>query len=215
MAITSGTTEIFDREFYTREYDRIGTELVENESMGEGRVALYLGIWSATVAGIAAVVSEQATVPAELALAGLLVVGALGVVTTVRIAKRNYRSDALIDSLSRIRRLLYPHGVRVDAALPWDVFSTKPQRPVIWHAGLLQVLYLANAVVPTLAGIVLRLEPLNIAISFVAVMAIQLILVFSSNQRDWVKRKNKGEKFEQQLEALHSVGDSPPMTLRP
>lgn len=168
------------RDFYIREYDRLGAELVANEAMGEGRVAIYLGVWSAAVAGVGALLTfadDRAAELVSVALVGLLVVLALGVVTIARIAKRNHRTDEFIDALSRLRVLLAPQGSgRIFAALPWTDRLTQGCRPAVLHAGLLQVACLATSVVPALAVVVLRLGGAATAFLAVSVVVITLLI---------------------------------------
>jgi hypothetical protein len=193
------------REFLAREYDRIGAELIESESMGEGRVALYFGIWSAAVAGVGAImVSAESNHPAvtSVAIGGLTVVLLLGVVTTVRISRRNYNTDKLIDSLCRLRYLLLPNNAAlIRAALPWTDEQTKGRRKVLLEAGLLQVLYLANAVIPALfivAACKRDTEMHLLVVAASSALLLQLLLVFCSNRKAWKSRRKRNREFSQQ-----------------
>jgi len=199
------------REFYAREYERIGAELVENESMGEGRVALYLGVWSVALASVAAMAT--ATSPPEafvssVVLAGLSVVLLLGVVTTSRVVKRNFHTDELIDSLSRIRQLLSPEAKWIiPSAMPWndDISLTRPRRPVLLHAGLLHVLCLANAVTVTL-GLVVVLQTRTSVAAVIGVLAASVLAHFPvfyyCNNRAAGRRLRKGTAFREQQVAV-------------
>ena len=207
-----------ERDFYTREYDRIGAELVENESMGEGRVALYLGVWSAAVGGVGAIVSVAGSLSHALvsvALVGLAVVLALGLVTAIRILKRNHHTDELIDALMRLRHLLRPlDSELIVAAFPWedDKVLTKECRHAVLHAGLLQVVCLANAVVPALGLVALWRDaaaPAYVGATVVAALILQLSCVFAANRAAWSKRQQKGERFSA---SLRRGAEAPTMT---
>jgi hypothetical protein len=103
----------------------LGSELLSNEQSGEGRVGLYLGVWSAAIAGGATLGSSSAEVIERLkplAAAAVPVLVLLGLTTLLRILKRNYQTDSLTDSLGRLRRLMIEQqfeASRIEAALPW------------------------------------------------------------------------------------------------
>jgi len=203
-----------EREFCNREYERIGAEFIENEAMGEGRVSLYLGVWSAALGGAGAILSLSDPVPrplATVALVGLVVVLALGVVTAVRILKRNYQTDQLVDSLMRLRYLLRPaEGTLSAAALPWNDREdlTKRCRRAVRDVGLLHVVCLANAVVPALWLVIcfqVAAAPAYVATAVMAAVILQLLAVDRANQTAWEERREKGVEFRKQLAARVSL----------
>jgi drug/metabolite transporter (DMT)-like permease len=147
MSLTEG-----EREFVLAEYSRLGAELTENESMGEGRVTLYLGVWSAVLAAVGSLLFSEEKNPdgvRGIVFAALFVVLLLGVVSIKRVLKRNHHTDELIDALVRLRGLLNV-GPEVQRALPWSDESAKSKRS-IWDVGLLQILVITNSIVPAVA----------------------------------------------------------------
>jgi hypothetical protein len=183
------------RDYYTMEYESVSDELIENESMGEGRVGLYLGVWSVGVAGVGALIaSEPSTERARaealdsVAVVGLGVLLVLGLITAARLVHRNHVTDVLVDAKCRLRRALQPAGADV-TLLPWKPGEVKARRNTLGHTGLLHVVCLANAVVP--AGIALVLRKLSPGIlslagsAFAATLVVQLCAIFWLNHRAW------------------------------
>ena len=200
-------------DLYAREYDHISNELIANESMGDGRVSVFLGIWSASLAGVGAILANEAEL-GKLKLVmfvALVVVLALGVVTSVRISKRNYQTDKLIDALCRLRVLLCPTGDPVFyAALPWTDDSkadheleAKARRPAVRHWGLLHVVHLANAATVAV-GVLLALALVSgtwVEGQWLSLLAggltwvLQTTLAYVENTKEHGKREKKMRDF--------------------
>lgn len=134
-----------EREFLLVEYQRIGAELVANETMGDARANLFTVIWMGAVGGIVAIhASADAMKDRELAnvvvlgLLGLLVIGAM---TFVRLVKRACHTDLLIDALSRLRGKLANKTSL--ALLPW---KQEPKTKRTWYGfGLVQLVMLLDS----------------------------------------------------------------------
>jgi hypothetical protein len=183
------------RDYYTMEYESISDELIENESMGEGRVGLYLGVWSVGVASVGALIaSETSTALKSVAVVGLSVLLVLGLLTAARLVHRNHVTDVLVDAKCRLRRALRPAGADL-SLLPWKPGEVKERRHTLRHTGLLHVVCLANAVVP--AGIALVMRSLNVEVwkwvgsAFGATLVLQLGFIAWLNHRAWKKRADR------------------------
>ncbi len=202
-----------ERDLYAREYDHISSELIANESMGDGRVSVFLGIWSASLAGVGAILANEKEL-GKLKLVmcvALVVVLALGAVTSVRISKRNYQTDKLIDALCRLRVLLCPSGNSLFyAALPWtddpkadQQLEAKACRPAVRHWGLLHVLHLANAATVAV-GLLLALALASgtwVAGQWLALLAggvawvVQATIAYFANTKEYGERERKMQAF--------------------
>lgn len=203
------------RDACTREYERIGSELVQNESMGDGRVNLYLGLWGVAVAGVAAVLSNDSHGEQlrPLVTLALVVLSWLGVVTLVRIVRRNQRTDELVDALVRFRYLMLgPSRPLYDAAAPWKDWdcakcreprvAIKKRRRAFWQAGLLQPVYLANSGVPPMLGLVwLEAFPVLLVVASGGLaLLLQIAGVFAAYGRDHENRAKARVRFERAVE---------------
>jgi hypothetical protein len=193
------------REYYALEYERIAGELIDNEAMGEGRVTLYLGVWSAVMAamaGLASIASDGKPLHPDLisvALVGLAVVLALGAATAVRIARRNYVTDGLVDALCRLRSLIRPREAHLNV-LPWpDELVIRNERPWALHVGLLQVVGLANAALPAMGVLLLvpKGAPMlwSMLLATLLSLAIQMRIARKYNRRDYLERQQKHSAF--------------------
>jgi 8-oxo-dGTP diphosphatase len=196
-----------ERDTYAVEYQRLGAELIGNESMGDARASLYLGLWGGGVAGVAALVSQpprdDATTVAPLVALGLVVLLLLGCVTLARIGRRNHRTDQLSDALVNLRSLLFVESpALLDRAAGWgdlepdQTLKVKERRPTIGHAGLIQVIGVANAVVPCLIALVLGVNrPEILGAAMVAGLLAQLAVVHVWNGRQFDERVNRRAEF--------------------
>ncbi|HZS35651.1 MAG TPA: hypothetical protein VFF06_02435 [Polyangia bacterium] len=202
-----------ERELYLYEYDRLGAAFAENESMGEGRVSLYLGVWTAAVGGVGLLLDKESSAAQspqlpelkKLAVAALSALLVLGVVTLVRIQKRNLHTDELIDAMARVRRLLLlPASVELFYVVTgWKSGMKerriKPRRDALLHGGLSHVIYLANATVPVLAALLFTRElaillPLTIG-SWLA----QIAATWWWNRDHHQERRRMREKFDEAI----------------
>ena len=182
-----------EREMCTREYERLSAELSANESMGDARVSVYMGVWTAAMGG-ALVVTEGSAKPFAAMLFPLLV---LGVVTLARIVKRNHKTDELIDALTRFRELLLVGSSGLfQRASPWDSGLLKKRRPAFLHLGLLHVLYLANASIAGLAPALLGV-PVAFCVGVgAASWLIQVCAVGLASTHAHRKRSERTKEFE-------------------
>jgi hypothetical protein len=158
------------KEFILAEYQRVGAELMANESAGDARVATFVGLWTlGTGAGVNYVFlargapgrdgqghAAQTETGRDLAGAGMGLVILLGVLSLAWMIKRNLKTDVLIDTLVRFRYLVLSSlsGERRVLALvlpqEWIGESSEPKlearRRNIFKVGLVPLTAVLNAI---------------------------------------------------------------------
>lgn len=194
------------REFLLAEYQRLGSDLVANESMGDARANLYVTLWAAAIGGTtAAWAAVRLRLPLLIGLVGL---AALGVVTLVRLYRRNCHSDRLIDALARIRALMLRDDPALADVLPWgrpaaaepggwSLVTVKPRRPAVLQVGLLQMVAGLNAGTAALVWLFgLRAwPPAGAAGLGIAVLLLQLGLLFRAFGAQHRRRAREAATF--------------------
>lgn len=185
-----------DREFLLIEYQRLGDELIANESGGDARAALYATLWTAAVAAVAVYRTSAKDVQDSiqgLLLTALVGLAALGFVVLVRLVNRDIQTDRIIDALSRIRSVVVIDRALAAQALPWEtLFAAKSARR-FYKPGLVQVVLLLNSgIVAMFAAAALRVSvevwAMDSAIVIGVIASLQCFYVARRYSSDHAKR---------------------------
>jgi hypothetical protein len=121
------------KEFLLEEYRSLSTTLLTNEEVGETRVNWLIGIVTAVIGGLVAMVTAEKRGVFENSLQ-LIVIGILlgllilGLITLSRILKRNATTDGLIKDIKRIREIFRDYYDPDSVLLNYRAFGPPPGR---------------------------------------------------------------------------------------
>ena len=191
------------KEFLLAEYDKVTESFWKNEQTGETRVNWFLGIITASSAGLIGLASAEHRPHGEtlrlIYLAALCALLCFGIVTLFRIVKRNEKTDGYKDDAKRIRKLFQD---RFDATgILKDYRSFGPERSdkgfVRTFGGLAHTVSTINSLI--VAGLAATIVYPFGGVSFVGNRENQILLTSPTAlvvfllaffvQYRWIKRK--------------------------
>lgn len=154
--------------FLLEEYKQLGESFLRNEELGERRVNFFITITTAVVAGLAAIwkVSDGGF-DLTLIIFGLAAVLLFGIVTVVRIIRRNLVTHEYLRALGRIRRYFTDRDPKILLHLPYLPYDDKPQRTKKWEwadilslgtGGLVEMVALINSLILGAIGAILGMS---------------------------------------------------------
>lgn len=141
--------------FLLEEYKQLGESFLRNEELGERRVNFFITITTAVVAGLAAIwkVSDGGF-DLALIIFGLAAVLLFGIVTLVRIIRRNLVTHEYLRALGRIRGYFAKRDRKIRNILPYPPYDDQPQREKkrkdilsLGTGGLVEMVALVNSLI--------------------------------------------------------------------
>lgn len=191
------------KEFLLAEYHNVADSFWKNEQTGETRVNWFLGIITASAAGLIGLASAEHRPHGEtlrlIYLAALCALLCFGLVTLFRIIKRNEKTDGYKDDAKRIRELFRDHFD--DAGILKDYRSFGPEESdkvlVRTFGGLAHTVSAINSLI--VAGLAATIVYPFGGVSFVGNREAQILLTYPGAlvvfllaafwQYQWIKHK--------------------------
>ncbi len=145
--------------FLLEEYKSLQESFLRNEELGERRVNFFITLTTAVIGTLAAIweVANDG-IDRIFFFLGLVLVFLFGIVTLVRIIRRNLVTHEYLRALGRIRRYFADTDPAIQRFLPYPPYDDRPQREKKWKdvlslgtGGLAEMVSLVNSLI--LAGI--------------------------------------------------------------
>lgn len=145
--------------FLLEEYKSLQESFLRNEELGERRVNFFITLTTAVIGALAAIwkVSNDG-IDRIFFFLGLVLVFLFGIVTLVRIIRRNLVTHEYLRALGRIRRYFADTDSAIQRFLAYPPYDDRPQREKKWKdvlslgtGGLAEMVSLVNSLI--LAGI--------------------------------------------------------------
>jgi len=160
---SKGNSKSDAKDLLLEDYKALSQALLESEKIGETRVNWFIGIITAVAAGLVALATKTGPVSAEVlkytALASLVALLVFGLMTLLRIIKRNRTTDGFKKDLARIGAIFRNHLDREGMLDNYRPFKT-PRRGLGDLGGLA---FMVAAINSLLAGgivaVILQLWP--------------------------------------------------------
>lgn len=120
--------------FLLEEYKHLTESFLRNEELGERRFNFFIALTTAVIGALAAIPKVfDGEVDLIFFFFGLVAVFLFGVVTLVRIIRRNLVTDEYLRRLGRIRRYFRDRDPKIQLYLPYPPYDDKPQREKEWN----------------------------------------------------------------------------------
>jgi len=144
------------KEFLLEDYQQLHVDYWNNEQSGESRVNWFIGIVTAVVGGLLALASADSHPKGAflrlIAVGGLLALLAFGIITLIRMIKRNEASDRYKAGLARVRLLFKKHFDDGEILVGYDPHPHSPVKGIRKASGLAHTVAIINSLI--LAGLV-------------------------------------------------------------
>lgn len=141
-----------DLEFLLKDFDHWSSSYATNEELGEKRVSFFMGLITATFGGIAFLIEENSTNVIDLFIAAAfaaLVLLLFGLLTLLRIQRRNKQTNHFLELLGELRHRLAPHWAStVGDVLSVDHAVKRPRS--ILNGGYAYIVALLNSALCTI-----------------------------------------------------------------
>ncbi len=204
------------KELLLEDYRILADTLWKNEQTGETRVNWYIGIVTATVGGLVGLTSSEHRPPAAslrlIFLASFLALLTFGIVTLLRIMKRNATTDGYKKDSEAIRQMFQEHFNHERILSVYSPFGGSDNKGVARKFGGLAhtVLMINSLLVGGLAAASILPSPVPlvfdrqlVATCLVAVGAFAGALI---GQSRWVRRVDERAKSELRTQPSHAGG---------
>lgn len=183
--------------FLLEEYKHLAESFLRNEELGERRFNFFIALTTAVIGALVAIPKVyDGEVDPIFFFFVLVAVFLFGVVTLVRIIRRNMVTDEYLRRLGRIRRYFADRDPKIQLYLPYPPFDDQPQRKKEWKGwkkwymifslgkgGLAEMVALVNSLIVAALCVLLAISPSRVIIGlsglvgFTAAWIVQFIYI--------------------------------------
>lgn len=164
--------------FLLEEYKHLAESFLRNEELGERRFNFFIALTTAVIGALVAIPKVfDGEVDTIFFFFVLLAVFLFGVVTLVRIIRRNLVTDEYLRGLGRIRRYFADRDPKIQLYLAYPPYGEEPQHKKEWKGwkkfytifslgkgGLVEMVVLVNSLIAAAFCVLLAISPSRLII---------------------------------------------------